>query len=76
MPAIARKQREAIKRIFDRSPLVMRGSGPFRAGLDNVAGPLMTYREFRGTVQHGFDCLMVRWNGMWLGIEQDGYTHS
>jgi hypothetical protein len=22
------------------------------------------------------DCIMVRWSGMWLGIELDGYTHS
>ena len=38
----------------------------------------MTYREFRKTVQHapGMDCVLVEWSGMWLGIEQDGYTHS
>ena len=36
----------------------------------------LTYREFRQTVEQGFDCLMVRWSGMWLGIESDGYTHS
>ena len=36
----------------------------------------MTYREFRKTVLTGYDCLMVHWCGMWLGIELDGYTHS
>ena len=36
----------------------------------------MTYREFRKTVQQGYDCLMVQWCGIWLGIESDGYTHS
>lgn len=36
----------------------------------------LTYREFRKTVVQGFDCLMVKWCGMWLGIESDGYTHS
>jgi len=36
----------------------------------------MNYREFRKTVCHGYDCLMVKWAGMWLGIEADGYTHS
>mgnify|MGYP003626403146 FL=1 len=36
----------------------------------------LTYREFRKTVQQGFDCLMVQWSGMWLGIETDGHTHS
>jgi len=36
----------------------------------------LSYRQFRRTVQQSFDCLMVRWSGMWLGIEIDGYTHS
>lgn len=36
----------------------------------------MTYREFRKTVGAGYDCLMVKWCGMWLGIESNGYTHS
>lgn len=38
----------------------------------------MTYRAFRKTVVSvfPFDCLMVQWSGMWLGIESDGYTHS
>jgi hypothetical protein len=36
----------------------------------------MTYLQFRRSVKHGYDCLMVRWCGMWLGIEKDGYTHS
>jgi hypothetical protein len=35
-----------------------------------------TYRNFRKTVQHGFDCLMVKVSGMWVGIEKDGYTHT
>ena len=28
------------------------------------------------SVQHGYDCVMIQWRGMWLGIETDGYTHS
>ena len=36
----------------------------------------MSYMQFRRTVQHGYDCVMVQWSGMWLGIELDGYTHS
>ena len=36
----------------------------------------MSYRQFRRTVQSGWDCAMVQWCGMWLGIELDGYTHS
>ncbi len=38
----------------------------------------MSYRAFRRSVQAmSFDsCVIVPWNGMWLGIERDGYTHS
>lgn len=36
----------------------------------------LTYRQFRETAQQGFDCIMVEWCGMWIGIERDGYTHS
>jgi hypothetical protein len=35
-----------------------------------------TFLAFRRTVQVGPGCIMVRWAGMWLGIEPDGYTHS
>lgn len=41
----------------------------------NLAEP-MTFRQFRKTVITGFDCLMVRWAGMVLGVEPDGYVHS
>lgn len=64
MTKITREQRVALKRIYDRGP---EWFGP---------GYPATYRAFRKTVQHGFDCLMVRAGGMWLGIETDGYTHS
>ena len=30
----------------------------------------------RASVQVGYDCIMIKWRGMWLGIEKDGYTHS
>ena len=47
----------------------------------------LTYLQFRRTVQPGWDgkevllsicstVVMVKWSGMWLGIEEDGYTHS
>lgn len=36
----------------------------------------LSYKQFRKTVQIGYDCIMVPWCGMWLGIETDGYTHS
>ena len=34
------------------------------------------YRAFRRRVLPGWNCLMLPWCGMWLGIEPDGYTHS
>ena len=38
---------------------------------------LQTYLTFRRQqVSQGLGCLMVKWQGMWLGIEPDGYTHS
>ena len=36
----------------------------------------LTYLAFRRGVVPGFGCIMVKWSGMWLGIESDGYTHS
>jgi hypothetical protein len=36
----------------------------------------MSYLQFRRTVVQAIDCIMVKWCGMWLGIETDGYTHS
>jgi hypothetical protein len=36
----------------------------------------MSYRSFRRTVQHGYDCLMVQVSGVWIGIETDGYSHT
>lgn len=57
-------QQNALVRVFKRT--VIRGS-------DNEP---ISYRQFRKTVQFSFDCAMVPWCGMWLGIEQDGHTHS
>ena len=37
---------------------------------------VMSYDEFRASVQTGYDCLLVRWQGMTLGVELDGYVHS
>jgi hypothetical protein len=38
-----------------------------------------TYREFRATVQPTFGCdgaVVVKWCGMWVCIERDGYAHT
>lgn len=59
-----RAQIEAFKSIYDWPT----DSGP----------PAPTYLQFRRTVRPaiGIDCYMVRWCGIYLGIEPDGYTHS
>lgn len=37
----------------------------------------ISYRRFRKErVELMFGCIMVPFAGMWLGIEEDGYTHS
>ena len=63
MKPLTRQQREALKRVYDRPT-------------DNR--PDQSYLQFRRTVvQCGYDdAALVPWCDMWLGIEQDGYTHS
>ena len=38
----------------------------------------MSYRAFRRTVEPMFrdPAVVVKWCGMWLAIEPNGYTHS
>jgi len=76
---LTRAQRKALKAVYDRGPLIARDTmlvSPAR-GLDYPHEPL-TYREFRRHIRpyFGGDCILVPWQGMWLGIERDGYTHS
>ena len=71
MVKTTKAQRAALKRVFDRQPI--RSAGP------EGGQRLLSYREFRASIQPSFGCdgaVMVRWAGMWLGIERDGYTHS
>jgi hypothetical protein len=35
-----------------------------------------SYLAFRRTAAISFGSLMVFWKNMWLGIEENGYTHS
>ena len=61
MITTTREQRRALGRVFSRTSLGV------------------TYRAFRATVQPTFGCdgaIMVRWQGMWLCIERDGYCHT
>ena len=57
------QQKTALKRVYDRT-------------LTFDEPSTLSYREFRRTVEPGWDCIMVPYGSMWLGIESDGYTHS
>lgn len=61
MVLTTRAQRKALYRLYNR----------------NAAG-FNTYRAFRLTVMPGLDkhYVGVLWCGMFVGIEQDGYTHT
>ena len=83
MLTITRAQRLALKEIYDRGPLVLdpetkmfrtprQGEG-YYLGFHPVS-----YREFRRRVRPMFfdSCILIPWQGMWLGIELNGHTHS
>jgi hypothetical protein len=57
---LTRQQREAVRAKYN---------------LDNQG--FKTYLQFRRSrVHQGWDCIMVQWCGMWVGIERDGYAHT
>ena len=61
MTKTTKAQRQALYRVWGRGDM----------GL--------TYRQFRATIQSTFGmdgAVILPWCGMWLAIEQDGYTHS
>jgi hypothetical protein len=67
---LTKLQRRALKRVFDR--------GPVYPEFGDKTKPY-SYKEFRRCVQPTFcmdDAVIVRWCGMWLAIEQDGYVHT
>lgn len=70
MVPTTRAQRVSLLRVYRREVEARRGSMPQPEYM------AFTYRAFRQTVLPGPDCIMVRFAGMWLGIEPDGYTHS
>ena len=77
---LTREQRQALKQVYDRGPLVLDQDKWLRSPMVNEGYYLgrypLTYRQFRRQVRLGFGCIMLHWQGMWLGIEPDGYTHS
>jgi hypothetical protein len=64
MVKTTKEQRKALLRKYTHGDLNAKG---------------ISFREFRRTVQPTFgmdNAVVVHWCGMWLAIEQDGYTHS
>jgi hypothetical protein len=59
-PDLTKAQQRALLSVYRRTPLPMSYLG-FR----------------RSVVKYLRDgCILVPWCGMWLGIENDGYTHT
>ena len=73
MIVLTRQQRVALKRLYDRIDTVKPAT--YKEFLSSGPKPA-TYKEFRRSVSKGWDCVMVYWCGMWVGIETDGYTHT
>ena len=72
MVFLNKAQRRELFHVFNRTPLYERpGDGP--RGIYGATGKTpLTYRQFRRWVSPGPGCIMVRWCGMYLGIEPDG----
>lgn len=69
---LTKEQQHALRNVFLRSEPE---AGTNRRWVFNNDWP-KSYLQFRRAVQPGPDCVMINWQGMWLGIEPDGYTHS
>lgn len=65
MVRTTRQQRETLKVVW------LRATHPSAEPRETY-----TYRQFRQTVHPGPDCILVRFAGMWVGIEKNGYAHS
>ena len=63
MKTLTKAQRKALGRVYART-------------LTFDEPSTLSYKQFRKTVEPGWDCIMVPFGSMWLGIENDGYTHS
>ena len=68
---LTKLQQRALLSVFKRGPQYSR--------LDRFHQKPLTYLQFRRLATPllaGGGCIMIPWNGMFLGIETDGYTHS
>lgn len=85
---LTREQMEALHHVYLRCPMFGDANRNYGVTWEDVrTGQLpdwtkkdenkkQSFLSFRRSVQYGYDCIMLPWCGMWLGIEKDGYTHS
>jgi hypothetical protein len=67
--AVTDDQKVALKAVFDRCPVYA----------DAERSTPLTHDGFVKSIQPMFGgdgAIVIRWQGMWLAIEPDGYTHS
>ena len=74
------QQHDALKKIHARGPLVWDSANRFLVTPpDNFTGTPLTVESLEEALRPmmcGDGCALLPWQGMWLGIEPDGYTHS
>jgi hypothetical protein len=77
---LTKPQREALKEVYDRGPLVWDRAHEFLVTPpDNYTGihlPIESLEQALQPLMCGDGCVLLPWQGMWLGIEKDGYVHS
>lgn len=76
MTPLTKPQRQAVKRVYDRTRTYGRQNAWRPSSLSERPN---TYRRFRAMVQPmygGGGAVILPWGDMWLAIEPDGYTHS
>ena len=72
------QQHESLFNIFQRQPSTCPTCGQTKPAelVTRNHYTNETFHEFLDRAGEGYDCIMIEWQGMWLGIEQDGYAHS
>ncbi len=78
MTPLTAKQHEALFAVFQRQPSTCSTCGQDKPNQLVIRNYYTneTWSHFLARASHGYDCVMIEWCGMWLGIELDGYTHS
>lgn len=68
-------QENALRKVYERNPLYLVNGMP--STINNSDTEPMSYEAFSALAYDShMGCAIVPWCGMWLGIEEDGYTHS